>query len=54
MDYGRRGLVRKQKSLNSRRRKRANKVGLIAGMVLFLLVVGVCAMAACVGFGAFR
>ena len=54
MDYGRRGLVRKQKSLNSRRRKRANKVGLIAGMVLFLLVVGVCAMAVCVGFGAFR
>lgn len=54
MNYGRQGLVKRQKSLNSRSRKRANKVGLIFGMVLFLLMVGVVAMVSCVGLGAFR
>ena len=54
MNYGRAGLSRNIKGLNSRAQKRSNKIGLILTLVIFLLAVGACCMVACVGFGAFQ
>ncbi len=54
MNYGRAGLSRNIKGLNSRAQKRSNKIGLILSLVIFLLAVGACSMVACVGLGAFQ
>ena len=54
MNYGRAGVSRRAKSLDSKTRKRTNKVGLIITMLVFLLAVGAACMVICVGLGAFQ
>ncbi len=54
MNYGRAGLARRAKSLDSKTTKRANKIGLIFGLMVFLLIVGAISVAACAGLGAFN
>lgn len=54
MNYGRQGLEKREKELNSRAVKRSNKVGLIIGMLLLCVLIGATVLVICVGMGAFR
>ncbi len=54
MNYGRAGVARRAKSLDSKSTKRGNKLGLILALIVFLLIAGAVSVVACVGLGAFN
>lgn len=54
MNYDRDNLYRREDELNSRAKRRANKLGLTIRNLILIAVIGAFAIAICVGVGAFR
>ena len=54
MNYGRDGILRRRSQLNSRSRKRINRLGLIISNLLIIFIIGAAVLVACVVIGGFR